>query len=138
MSSVKFINNLKDYAELAQASCGYFHLADENYKPTNNKDGNRLKYFKDTIKQVEYDIRPTFADILNVEYQYYKDKNTKAKDSWYNDKFLGVDFTPTQAKNFLEKYELWLHQPNTKSSFFATLFQNKFTKEFIFKLREAK
>lgn len=135
MSNMQIINKLKDCAELAWASYGYFHFADENYKPASNKDDKRLKYFRETIKQVEYDIRPTFADILNIEYKYYKDENGKSKDSWYDDKFLGGDFSPTQAKQFFEKYELLIHQPNTESGFSATLFQHKQSKLFTLAIR---
>ena len=143
MSNVQIINKLKDYAELAWASYGYFHLSDENYKPASNKDDKRLKYFRETIKQVEYDIRPTFADILNIEYKYYKDENGKPKNSWYDDKFLGGDFTPTQAQQFFERYTLIGHIPDDtnrhipydKRGFSATIFYDKLNANYIISFR---
>ena len=36
---------------------------------------------------------------------------------------LKGDMTPTQAKRFLECYELLIHQPNTKSGFSVTLLE---------------
>ena len=131
------IQKLRDYAELAQASYGYFHYASPNFKPNTNKDEKKLSYFRDIYHKNNPSDKqwskafPTPADILNIEYKYYKDENGKIKNSWYDDKFLKGDFSPTQAKHFFEKYDLLIHQPNTESNFFATLFQNKQTKDFI-------
>ena len=127
MSNMQIINKLKDYAELAWASYGYFYLADKGYKSTNNKDDERLKYFRNTIKQVEYDIRPTFADILNIEYKYYKVGTLKG------------DFTPTQAKRFFERYTLIGHIPDDKNrhisydkrGFSATIFYDNINTDYI-------
>ena len=129
------IKDLRDYAELAWAAYGYFHLTDSNYKPDEySKDGKRLKYFrklkKQELEQLNPDITdqelqntyPTPADILNIEYKYFKDENDKPQDSWYHKHFLGGDFSPTQAKRFSERYELIHHIPNTLSGFSATIF----------------
>ncbi|TQR53222.1 hypothetical protein DMC01_11635 [Campylobacter troglodytis] len=51
---------------------------------------------------------------------------------------LNGEFGEIQAKNFLERYDLLKHCPNTDSGFSATLFQNKFTKTFIFAIRGTK
>ncbi|RDU59979.1 hypothetical protein CQA53_11120, partial [Helicobacter didelphidarum] len=104
MSNKEQIKKLRDYAELAWASYGYFHLADKNYKPEGwwNKDKDRLKKFKE-IKNNTTAI-PTPTDILNIE---------------YNSLFKG-EFSPLQAKRFFERYDLVEHQPNTTSGFSAT------------------
>lgn len=44
---------------------------------------------------------------------------------------LKGDFTPLQTKQFFERYDILIHQPNTDSGFSATLFQNKESKEYI-------
>ena len=117
MSNKEQIQKLRDYAELAWASYGYFHLADKDYKPEGwwNKDRERLEQFakqynnpKTTEVELE-SIRPTYIDILNVEYN----------------SFLDGDFTPLQAKRFFSRYDLLIHQPNTESGFSATLFGEK-------------
>lgn len=118
------INKLKDYTELAMASYGYFHLANPNYDfNKDNADKKRLDYFRKITKNET--IFPTPSDILSIEYKYFKDENDKSQDSWYHKRFLGGDFTPTQAKRFFERYELLIHQPNTESGFSATLFGEK-------------
>ncbi|WP_258865031.1 hypothetical protein [Helicobacter sp. MIT 14-3879] len=117
MTNKEIINKLKENAELAWASYGYFHLANKNYKPEGwwNKDKERL----DEFKKIKNNICPTSADILNIE---------------YNSLFDG-DFTPTQAKRFFEHYELIEHCPNTDSGFSATLFQDKDSQAYILAIR---
>ena len=117
MSNKEQIQKLRDYAELAWASYGYFHLADKDYKPEGwwNKDRERLEQFAKQYNnpettEVELEsIRPTYIDILNIEYN----------------SFLGGDMTPTQAQRFFSRYDLLIHQPNTESGFSATLFGEK-------------
>ena len=93
MKNKEIISRLKDMSELAWASYGYFHLANPNYKPhKSDKDGKRLAEFRKTKKEEEkhitdqelQNIYPTHADILNINYKYFKDKNGKPKDSWYH------------------------------------------------------
>ncbi|HEB9322419.1 TPA: hypothetical protein RZK33_001769 [Campylobacter coli] len=132
----KQIQTLKDNSELAWAAYGYFHLANESYKPEeNSKDWKRLKYFRKLYKNNKLEssktdeqlqsIYPTPADILNIECKYFKDNNGKPQDSWYHKHFLGGDFSPLQAKRFFERYDLLKHCPNTNSGFSATLFGEK-------------
>ncbi len=141
MNNKELIQRLRDNAELAWASYGYFHYASPNFKPDTNKDKEKLSHFRYIYRKNNPSDKqwskafPTPADILNIEYKYYKDENDKSKDSWYDDKFLGGDFTPTQTKQFFERYDLLKHCPNTESGFSATLFQNKSTKEFIFAIK---
>ena len=139
MKNKILINKLKDNAELAWAAYGYFHLANPKYDFNKDEiDKKRLEYFreikKQELEQLNPDITdqelqntyPTPADILNMEYKYFKDKKTgKLKDGLFDDDFLGGDFTPTQAKRFFEKYDILIHQPNTESGFSATLFGEK-------------
>ncbi|EMZ37013.1 hypothetical protein LS77_011365 [Helicobacter bilis] len=104
------IKKLRDYAELAWASYGHFHLADKDYGPKGwwNEDKKKLDEFIKNNKRI-----PTHTDILNIEYKQI---------------FKG-DFAPLQAQNFFERYELLIHQPNTESSdFSATFFYNKESK----------
>ena len=140
MQNKILINKLKENAELAMASYGYFHLTDKTYKHS-DKDEKRLKEFRELKakalgKDIDESIYPTYADILNMEYKYFKDKKTgKLKDDLFDDDFLGGDMTPTQAKRFFSRYDLLIHQPNTESGFSATLFQNKESKEYTLAFR---
>ncbi|MGX3045816.1 lipase family protein [Helicobacter sp. T3_23-1056] len=143
------IQKLRDYAELAQASYGYFHYASPNFKPNTNKDEKKLSYFRDIYHKNNPSDKqwskafPTPADILNIEYKYYKDENGKIKNSWYDDKFLKGDFTPTQAKRFFERYTLIghipddknLHIPYDKRGFSATIFYDKLNANYIIAFR---
>ena len=127
MQNKILINKLKDNAELAWAAYGYFHLANPKYDFNKNEiDKKRLKEFREITNDETQSLYPTPADILNMEYKYFKDKKTgKLKDGLFDDDFLGSDFTPTQAKRFFERYDILIHQPNTLSGFSATLFGEK-------------
>ncbi|WP_181881873.1 hypothetical protein [Helicobacter sp. MIT 14-3879] len=52
MTNKEIINKLKENAELAWASYGYFHLANKDYKPEGwwNKDKERLDEFRRKYK----------------------------------------------------------------------------------------
>lgn len=120
MTNKEMIKKLKDNAELAWASYGYFHLADKNYKPHRfDKDGRKLQYFREKIKKDD-NATPTPTDILNINYKYYKDDNGNDKNGLLDDAFLGGDMSTTQAQNFFQRYDLLIHQPNTSSGFLAT------------------
>ena len=144
------INNLRDYAELAQASYFYFDLLKDS-------NGNRRKIYEldsggKKIKDKNY-LRGYREIQLNLEHIVSKKNQgqevlanleqgndifttmaNKTMDFFNSDKLNG-EFGVLQAKHFFEKYELLLHQPNTETGFSATLFQNKATKEFIFAIR---
>ncbi|ECL3069067.1 DUF2974 domain-containing protein [Campylobacter jejuni] len=96
-------------AELAQASYGYFHYVDNKFD------------IKDEDKIV------TFENVLDITY-----KNSKIIDErGFKIGKLDGEFSPLQAKQFFERYDLLIHQPNTESSFSATLFYDKQKDEFI-------
>ncbi len=120
MTNKEQIQKLRNNAELAQASYGYFHLKGKKFEEEAVEKLNR----KDT---------PTIAltDILNMDYKDYETSDS----TFFNTYELNGDFTPTQAKRFFERYDLLKHCPNTESGFSATLFQNKSTKEFIFAIK---
>ena len=127
MQNKKLINRLKNNAELAMAAYGYFHLANPKYDfNKNSTDIERLKYFRKITNDETQSLYPTPADILNMEYKYFKDEKTgKLKDGFFDDKLFDGEFTPTQVKRFFEKYDILIHQPNTESGFSATLFGEK-------------
>ncbi|EAI4005305.1 DUF2974 domain-containing protein, partial [Campylobacter coli] len=100
-------------AELAQASYGYFHYVDNKFD------------IKDEDKIV------TFENVLDITY-----KNSKIIDErGFKIGKLDGDFSPLQAKQFFSRYDLLIHQPNTESSFSATLFYDKQKDEFIIGFR---
>ena len=117
MQNKILISKLRDNAELAMASYGYFHLTGKKFKDRQDEQGNLL-----TI---------TLHDILDSTYKGYKTPNHKLG----NPEELDGDMTPTQVKRFFEKYDLLIHQPNTESGFSATLFQNKESKEYTLAIR---
>ncbi|EDP4042099.1 DUF2974 domain-containing protein, partial [Campylobacter jejuni] len=109
MDNKQQINKLRDMAELAQASYGYFHYVDNKFD------------IKDEDKIV------TFENVLDITY-----KNSKIIDErGFKIGKLDGDFSPLQAKQFFSRYDLLIHQPNTESSFSATLFYDKQKDKFI-------
>ena len=132
MTNKEQINKIKNNAELAWAAYGYFHLANKSYNPDSGKDKDKLDYFRKGNLNKE-NSHPTLTNILNIDYQYYIDEKTGKVT---NDKFLGGDFTPNQAKRFFEKYDLLDFYPKDNSKgFHACLFQDKQTKEFTLAMR---
>ena len=148
------INNLKDYAELAQASYFYFDLLkDSNNIPRKiyklNKQGQKIKDEKYPRGYKEIEI--TLEHIVNQKYynhevlvnlekgdDIFTEMKNSAKEVFNFDKLNG-EFGEIQTKNFLNKYNLLKHCPNTDSGFSATLFKD--TKadskdsEYIFAIR---
>lgn len=112
------MQRLRDCAELAMAAYGYFHLETSEKNPTfiNVKDN----------KEQEIQKEISLTDILDMTYKDYKVYIPSRLPTLKPDKVgtLKGDFTPTQAKNFFERYDLLEHQPNTNSGFSATLFKN--------------
>ena len=102
---IEKIKDLRDYAELAWAAYGYFYLVGKKF-------ANEEEY-KDR-KDTEIIIH----DILDSTYNGYKTPNHKLG----NPEKLKGDMTPTQAKQFFERYELIHHIPNTLSGFSVTIF----------------
>ena len=114
MNNKQQIQKLRDNAELAQASYGYFHLIGKKIK-------NEKKYGDKKNKPI------TQTDILDLTYNKYiavKSNPYKLDDEIKVGKLKG-DMTPTQAKRFFSRYDLLIHQPNTESGFSATLFGEK-------------
>ena len=146
----RYINNLKDYAELAQASYFYFDLLKDSQDITRkiydlDSKGNKIK--DETYPRGYKEIEVTLEHIVSKKYKgqevlvnlekgndiFTKMKNN-ASESFNFDKLDGK-FTHTQARNFAKRYEIKYHQPNTSSGFSATLFQNKESKEYILAIR---
>lgn len=112
MNNKQQINKLRDNAELAMATYGYFHLIGKKFKDE-KEYGDR--------KNTEI----TLYDILDSTYNGYI---AMGKNRWGQDIELGTlngDFSPLQSQNFFERYELLKHCPNTNSGFSATLFGEK-------------
>ncbi|WP_289686756.1 hypothetical protein [Helicobacter japonicus] len=118
MTNKQQVQRLRDCAELAMAAYGYFHLETSEKNPTfiNVKDN----------KEQEIQKEISLTDILDMTYKDYKVYIPSRLPTLKPDKVgtLNGDFTPTQAKNFFERYDLLEHQPNTNSGFSATLFKD--------------
>ncbi|MGX2973197.1 hypothetical protein [Helicobacter sp. T3_23-1059] len=147
------IDDLRDYAELAQASYFYFDLLkDSNGNPRKIyeldfdgkkiKDANYPRGYKEIQVNLEHIVSKKCQEqevLANLEQDddiFTKTKN-EAKDAFNMDKLNG-EFGELQTKHFFKKYELLLHQHNTNSGFSATLFQNKQTKDFTLAIRSTK
>ncbi|TLD87754.1 hypothetical protein LS66_007640 [Helicobacter sp. MIT 03-1614] len=110
MTNKQQIQKLRDNAELAMASYGYFHLIGKKI------ENDREKYGDKADKPI------TLHDILDSTYKGYV---TSDHTTLINPEELDGDFSPLQSKSFFERYDLLEHQPNTDSGFSATLFGEK-------------
>ncbi|EBH4165950.1 lipase family protein, partial [Campylobacter jejuni] len=119
----ELINNLRGYAELAQASYfNFMYINNDEREMDSYKIGqNRFPKDKDNIENLEY------TKTLSKKYKDY---------FIYDDSIalyptLNGEFGEIQAKNFAKKYEIKFHQPNTASGFSATLFYDKEKDKFV-------
>ena len=127
------INNLKDYAELAQAS--YFNFNFLNTRNIFELDSNQEKIQDKNSLRGYREIKVNLEHVVS---QKYKDKEVliglRQDDTWQSkmlnffdektnfDKLNG-EFGEIQAQNFAKRYTIKFHQPNTTSGFSATLFE---------------
>ena len=134
------INNLKDYAELAQASYFYFDLLKDSNGIARkiyelDSKGNKIE---DTSYPRGYkEVAISLEHIVSKEYRGQEALiNLKQDDTWKSNLLntldektnfnqLNGEFNPLQVQNFAKRYKICFHQPNTKSGFSATLFSEK-------------
>ena len=112
MQNKILINKIRNAAELAWAAYGYYDLIGKKIKDDEKYGDKRNKPI-------------TLHNILDSAYNGYI---VMGKDRWEQVIELGTikgDFSPLQAKRFFSRYDLLIHQPNTKSGFSATLFSEK-------------
>ena len=116
MENKEQIKKLRDNAELAMASYGYFNLIGKRFEK---------KILKDIGRESTSIITQT--DILDLTYNKYiaVESNPHKPDDEIKVGKLDGDMTPTQAQRFFSRYDLLIHQPNTESGFSATLFGEK-------------
>ncbi|MDY2823059.1 MAG: hypothetical protein SOT27_02185 [Helicobacter sp.] len=134
MTNKQQIKKLRDNAELAWASYGYFDLVGKKFDIKDERIKNSPRIDNLTI---------TPTDILDMTYKKYiavKSNPHKPDDEIKVGKLDG-DMTPTQVKNFFDKYDLLDFYPKfdtknnkQKEGFHACLFQDKESKELIRKL----
>ncbi|AJD06358.1 putative lipase [Campylobacter lari RM16712] len=108
------INNLKDYAELAQASYFYFDL-------------------KGCILQ-ENETIVTLNELVSLSYNGNiagRKEKVGQEYSFIGKGELNGEFGELQARNFSQRYEVQFHQSNTLSGFSATLFYDKEKDKFV-------
>ncbi len=127
MKNKILIHKLKNNAELAWASYGYFDLIGKKF---NIQD----------IKKTDRKSNPTITlhDILDSTYYGYEAEDS----SFFNTLQLKGDFSPLQSQNFFKKYDLLDFYPkfDTKNNrqiqgFHACLFQDKESKEYTLAIR---
>lgn len=130
MTNKAQVQKLRDYAELAWAAYGYFDkvlVVNRQIKEIKELTAQNKKLFldlesiKDNIEHFKLE-NITYENTLDKTYQKHFDKKSGKIGT---KTFLGGDFSPTQAKNFFERYDLLEHCPNTNSGFSATLFGEK-------------
>ena len=121
MNNKQQIEKLRDNAELAWAAYGYFDLIGKRFD-------------KKILKDIDRESTPiiTQTDILDSTYKGYI---VMGKDRWEQDIELATlkgDMTPTQVKNFFDKYDLLDFYPKfdtknnkQKEGFHACLFGEK-------------
>ena len=145
MTNKEIIKKLRDYAELAWASYGCFHFFLEKQSKSyflviQDEKGKEIKDIDNKLKIKEIYI----TDILNTKYKNYRVVEPIQLGKEHKEITVGTlkgDFTPTQAKNFFEKYELLDFCPKFDiknnervKGFHACLFQDRESKELIRKL----
>lgn len=140
------VNNLKDYAELAQASYFYFDfLKDSNNIPRKiyelNKQGQKIKDENSPRGYKEIEIN--LEHIISKEYQGQEVLiNLKQDNTWQSNLLNSFDektnsdklngkFSEIQAEEFVKRYKIYFHQPNTLSGFSATLFYDTQEDRFV-------
>ena len=140
------LNNLKDYAELAQASYFYFDLFKNSQgipRKIYELDSNNNKIKDESYPRGYKEIEITLEHIVSQKYcnqevlvnlQQGDDIFTKmrndANETFNFDKLNG-EFGKIQTQNFIKRYEVIFHQPNTTSGFSATLFYDTHKDRFI-------
>ena len=150
MDNKILIQKLRDNAELAWASYGYFHLLKDSKGISRKRyalDEQGNKITDNSYLRGYKEIEVTFADILNLQLngqevlinqttsnEFLSSISNKLDDTFNFDALKG-DFSPLQAKKFFERYDLLKHCPNTDSGFSATLFQERETKEYTLAIR---
>lgn len=140
------VNNLKDYAELAQASYFYFDfLKDSNNIPRKiyKLDSNKEKIKDENSPRGYKEIEINLEHIISKEYQGQEVLiNLKQDNTWQSNLLNSFDektnsdklngkFSEIQAKNFAQRYKIYFHQPNTLSGFSATLFYDTQADRFV-------
>ena len=131
MTNKEQIEKLKDNAELAWASYGYFDLVGKEFETKATKQVGREK--NPTI---------TLTDILNMDYKGYETSDS----TFFNTHELKGDFSPTQAQQFFERYTLIGHIPDDKirhipydkRGFSATIFYDNINANYIISFRGTK
>ena len=120
MTNKQQIQKLRDNAELAMASYGYYDLIGKKIENDEDEYGNKA------------DKPITLYDILDSTYKGYI---VMGKDRWEQDIEIGTlkgDMSPTQVKRFFDKYDLLDFYPKfdiknnkQKEGFHACLFGEK-------------
>ena len=125
MKNKDTINRIKNAAELAWAAYGYYDLIGKKF-------AHKKEYGNRTNTKI------TLHDILDSTYVNYETHDS----TFTNTLKLKGDMTPTQVKNFFEKYELLDYYPKfdtknnrQKEGFHACLFQDKESKEYTLAIR---
>ena len=148
--NIKLIQNLRDCAELAQASYFYFDLLkDSNGNPrkiyeldSGSKEIKDEKYprgYKEIQVNLEHIVSKKYQGqevLVNLEQgnDIFTTMTNKATDFFNSDKLNG-EFGEMQVKHFFERYDLICHIPDSHSGFSATIFYDKLNANYIIAFR---
>ncbi|TQR60604.1 hypothetical protein [Campylobacter troglodytis] len=144
------INNLKDYAELAQASYFYFDLLKDSKgnsrkiyeldsKGNKIKDESYSRGYKELILNLEHIVSSKYSGqevLINLKQDdTWQSKLLNSLDEKFNFDTLNGEFGELQAKEFIKRYKIYFHQANTVSGFSATLFYDTQKDRFVLGFR---
>ena len=140
------LNNLKDYAELAQASYFYFDLFKDSqgiprkiYELDSNSNKIKDESYPRGYKEIEITLEHIVSQkhkgqevLVNLQQgdDIFTEMRNKANETFNSDKLNG-EFGKIQTQNFIKRYEVIFHQPNTLTGFSATLFYDKEKDRFV-------
>lgn len=141
----EIIKRIKDYADCADASYAMLHYifesVDSIFPSKIWKDNDNIKLGDMIQRELNGKLKEVNTAYARcIEARFMKDvvlekgivRDTTIDNNPIN---IPIDSTlSTRTKNFVNRYEIRFHQPNTDSGFSATLFQNKETKD-IFSIR---
>lgn len=136
------ISRLKKYAECANACYALFDKEEffQSYnfdKVTIKNIDNMSAFFVNTMQDFQNKLYNIYGNQLALDFRFrgfpeeITDFHINQINSGQNEQ---VSFLK-QTENFLERYEIKAHQPNTITGFSATLFYDKVDDEYILAMR---
>ena len=157
MLNKESIDKIKDYADCADASYALLHYVFENIDAFFDKDkwfdsdkiilGDKIKTEIKNIKdneQILYKVGDNTAYARCIEARFMQDKIIEKGifiDTTINNNpknVLATDKLSQRTINFVDRFKLLAHQPNTEYGFSATIFYDNINANYIISFRGTK